>query len=64
MLTYSQAADGGKVQGSLNNLKTNVKNGHDIPHVSIKRYSFQIQNVAINNQGVKFVSWQTLDLAN
>ncbi|KAL9988104.1 hypothetical protein ACROYT_G002509 [Oculina patagonica] len=59
--SYSHLADGSKVQGSLNDLESSVKNGQDIRCVSNKRYSFPIQNVAINSQGDKFVSGQTLD---
>ena len=59
--SYSHLADGSKVQGNLNDLETSVQNGHDIRCVSEKKYSFPIQNVAINSQGVKFVSGQTLD---
>ncbi|XP_078379875.1 uncharacterized protein LOC144662806 [Oculina patagonica] len=59
--SYSHLADGSKVQGNLNDLESSVKNGQDIRCVSDKRYSFPIQNVAINSQGDKFVSGQTLD---
>ena len=61
MPSYSHLADGSKVQGSLNNLESSVKNGHEIRCVSSKKYSFPLQNVAINRQGVKFVSGQSLD---
>ncbi|KAL9972372.1 hypothetical protein ACROYT_G018657 [Oculina patagonica] len=61
MPSYSHLADGSKVQGSLNNLESSVQNGHEIRCVSSKRYSFPIRNVAINNQGDKFVSGQSLD---
>ena len=59
--SYSHLADGSKVQGSLNDLESSVQNGQDIRCVSDKRYSFPLQNVAINSQGDKFVSGQTLD---
>ena len=59
--SYSHLANGGRVQGSLNDLENSVQKGHDIRCVSDKRYSFPLQNVAINSQGVKFVSGQTLD---
>ena len=61
MPTYSHLADGSKEQGSLNNLESSVQNGHEIRCVSSKKYSFPLQNVAINYQGVKFVSGQSLD---
>ena len=59
--TYSHLANGKKVQGSFNELENSVQNGQDIRCVSDKRYSFPLQNVAINSQGSEFVSGQTLD---
>lgn len=59
--SYSHLANGNKVQGSLNNLESSVTNGHEIRCVSAKRYSFPLQNVAINSKGVKFVSGQNVD---
>lgn len=59
--SYSHLADGTKVQGSLNNLESSVQNGHEIRCVSAKMYFFPLPNVAINSQGVKFVSGQSLD---
>ena len=61
MPSYSHLADGSKVQGSLDNLVNSVQNGHDIRCVSDKRYAFPLQNVAINSQGIKFVSGQNVD---
>ena len=59
--SYSHLADGSKVQGDLNDLESQVKNGREIRCVSEKKYSFPIQNVAINSNNPKFVSGQCLD---
>ena len=59
--TYSHLASGLKVQGSLNDLESSVQNGHDIRCVSEKRYSFPIQNVAVNSHGSSYISGQTMD---
>lgn len=59
--SYSHLADGSKVQGDLNDLESRVKKGQEIRCVSDNRYSFPIQNVAINSNNPKFVSGQSLD---
>ena len=63
--TYSHLANGSKVQGSLNDLESSVQNGQEIRCVINKRsgnkYTFHLQNVAINSNDSKFVSGQFLD---
>ena len=59
--SYSHLANGEKEQGDLNDLVNSVQNGQEIRCVSDKRYSFPLQNVAINSNGAKFVSGQSLD---
>ncbi|KAJ7385241.1 hypothetical protein OS493_016309 [Desmophyllum pertusum] len=58
--TYSHLANGNKVQGSLNDLESRVQNGQDIRCV-MEKYSFPLQNVAMNSKGSEFVTGQTLD---
>lgn len=59
--SYSHLADGSAVQGNLTNLVNSVKSGHEIRCVTAKKYAFPLQNVAINSQGVNFVSGQNVD---
>ena len=59
--SYSHLANGNKVQGDLNDLVSRVQNGQEIRCVSTKSYSFPLQNVAINTNGIKYVSGQSLD---
>ena len=61
MPSYSHEANGIKVQGSLNNLESSVIYGQEIRCVSSKRYSFPLHNVAINSNGIKFVSGQNVE---
>ena len=58
---YSHLANGSAVQGSLNNLVSDVTNGQDIRCVAAKKYNFPLQNIAVNIKGQAFVSGQTLD---
>lgn len=59
--SFSHLADGSVIQGNLNELESSVQNGQEIRCVSDKKYSFPLQNVAVNSQGKNFVSGQTLD---
>ena len=61
MPSFSHLADGSLVQGNLSNLVKSVKSGHEIRCVTDKKYAFPFQNVAINSQGVGFVSGQNVD---
>ena len=58
---YSNQANGNKEQGDLDDLVTSVQNGQEIRCVSTKGYSFPLQNVAVNTNGAKYVSGQSLD---
>ena len=42
-------------------LVKSVKSGHEVRCVTDKKYAFPLQNVAINSQGVGFVSGQNVD---
>ena len=59
--TYSHQANGDKVRGSFNLLKSSVQNGEEIRCVSDRRYSFPLQNVVIKSQHPELVAGQTLD---
>ena len=59
--TYSHLANGNKIQSSFNALEGSVQNGQEIRCVSDKRYSFPLQNVAINSRYPGFISGQSLD---
>ena len=61
MPSFSHLADGSLVQGNLSNLVKSVKSGHEVRCVTDKKYAFPLQNVAINSQGVGFVSGQNVD---
>ena len=59
--SFSHLADGSSVQGNLSHLVKSAKSGYEIRCVTAKKYAFPLQNVAINSQGVSFVSGQNVD---
>ena len=59
--TYSHQANGDKVQGSFNLLKSSIQSGEEIRCVSDRSYSFPLQNVVIKSQHPELVAGQTLD---
>jgi len=58
--SYSHLANGERVDGSFSDLERSVQEGHDI-RVVYDKSVLPIQNVAINDHGVKLISGQNLD---
>jgi len=59
--SYSHLANGERVDGQFSDLERSVQKGHDIRGVRDKAHFFPMQNVAIKNDGVKFIVGQNLD---
>lgn len=61
--SYSHLANGESVDGRFSDLERSVQKGHDIRGAIDKSHFFSIQNVAINDIGVKFVAGSSVDVS-